>query len=290
MSPEQAAGRIDQLGPASDVYSLGATLYNLLTGKTAFDGTDVFTLLGKIRAGDFPPPRSVDPTIDPALESVCLKAMALTPGDRYASCRALADDVKRWVADEPVSAWREPLGRRARRWAKRNRTAVTAATVALVAAVIGLSAVLVVQTRAKGDLARSLTRETAANTELVRSRAAVQARYDLAVEAVKTFHTGVSEDFLLKEDKFKELRDRLLKSASDFYGKLGALLGEQTDMASRRALLQADFEVAELTAKVGRKEAAIECITMFSPPARLRADGHTDVSESADARATWVLA
>ena len=56
----------------------------------------------------------------------------------------------------------------------------------------------------------------------------MQARYDLAVEAIKTFHTGVSEDFLLKEEQFKELRDRLLKSASDFYGKLGALLGKET--------------------------------------------------------------
>ena len=64
----------------------------------------------------------------------------------------------------------------------------------------------------------------------------MQARYDLAVEAIKTFHTGVSEDFLLKEDQFKELRDRLLKSAADFYGKLGALLGKETDVASRRAL------------------------------------------------------
>ena len=111
MSPEQAAGRIDQLGPASDIYSLGATLYNLLTGKTAFDNPDVFTLLGKIRAGDFPPPRSVDPTIDPVLESVCLKAMALTPGDRYASGRALADDLQRWAADEPVSAGANPSAR-----------------------------------------------------------------------------------------------------------------------------------------------------------------------------------
>ena len=87
MSPEQAAGRIDQLGPASDIYSLGATLYNLLTGKVAFDGPDVFSLLGKIRAGDFPKPRSVHPTIDRALEAVCLKAMAAAPGDRYASGR-----------------------------------------------------------------------------------------------------------------------------------------------------------------------------------------------------------
>jgi eukaryotic-like serine/threonine-protein kinase len=284
MSPEQAAGQIDQLGPASDVYSLGATLYNLLTGKIAFDDRDVFTLLGKIRAGDFPPPRSVDPTIDPALESVCKKAMALSPADRYASCRALADDVKRWAADEPVSSWRESIRDRARRWAKRNRTAVAAAAVAVVAAVIGLSAVLVVQTRAKGDLTRSLARETAARTELFHSREAVQARYRLAVDAIKTFHTGVSEDFLLKEDQFKELRDRLLRSASDYYGELAALLAEQTDKASRRALLQAEFEVAELTAKVGREEAAIEAHRKVLAARQAFAADLTDAAESAEAR------
>ena len=84
-----------------------------------------------------------------------------------------------------------------------------------------------------------------------------EARYDLAVEAIKTFHTGVSEDFLLRQEQFKELRNRLLKSASDFYGKLGALLGKEKDAASRRALLQANYEVAELTGKVGRSEDAL---------------------------------
>ena len=97
----------------------------------------------------------------------------------------------------------------------------------------------------------------AANSELARSKDAVQARYDLAVEAVRTFHTGVSEDFLLKEDQFKELRDRLLKSASDFYGKLGALLGRESDTASRLALARANFEVAALTRLVGRTEEAL---------------------------------
>src|SRR5207344_2132759 len=107
-----------------------------------------------------------------------------------------------------------------------------------------------VQVRANRDLA-------AKNAELTHSQAAVQARYELAVDAIKTFHTGVSEDFLLKEEKFKDLRNRLLKSASDFYGKLGALLGKETDLVSRRALAQANFELSDLTDKVGRPEDAL---------------------------------
>jgi serine/threonine-protein kinase len=263
MSPEQASGELDRLGPASDVYSLGASLYCLLTGKPPFDG-EVGEVLRQVQRGEFAPPRSLEPLVDRALEAVCLKAMSLKPGERYASCRELADDVEHWLADEPVAAWREPLSRRARRWAKRNRTAVTAAAATLVAGVVALAAVLAVQSRAKADIARALVRETrvntalaAANAELTRSTAAVQARYGLAVDAIKTFHTGVSEDFLLKQDQFKGLRDRLLRSALDFYGKLGALLGKETDLASRRALAQAEFEVAELTAKVGRKEDAL---------------------------------
>src|SRR5262249_35717932 len=136
--------------------------------------------------------------------------------------------------------------------------------VALLAGLAGLSAVLVVQTQAKADIARALTRETranaalaAANDELSRSKAAVQTRYELAVEAIKTFHHGVSEDFLLKQDQFRELRDRLLTSAADFYGKLGALLDKETDLASRRALSASNFELAELTDKVGRAEEAL---------------------------------
>ena len=109
-------------------------------------------MLRAVQRGEFPPPRQLDPTIDRALEAVCLKAMALKPEDRYGSCRALAEDVERWMADEPVSAWREPLSRRARRWARRNRTAVTAAAVALVAGVVGLAAVAAVQARANGQL------------------------------------------------------------------------------------------------------------------------------------------
>ena len=134
----------------------------------------------------------------------------------------------------------------------------------LTAGVVGLSAVLAVQTTAKAAVTRALGRERDANLalansndELERSRAAVLARYDLAVAAIKAFHTGVSEDFMLKQEKFKDLRDRLLGSASDLYGKLGALLGEETDFASRRALAGANDELAELTLKVGRRDEAL---------------------------------
>jgi serine/threonine-protein kinase len=257
MSPEQASGDLDRLGPRSDVYSLGATLYCLLTGKPPQEGDDIGEMLRRVQHGNFAKPRQLVPSIDRPLEAICLKAMALTPQDRYASPRFLADDVERWMADEPVAEYREPITRRARRWAKRNRTAVTAATVALVAGVMGLSAVLAVQTQAKADIARALDRETRANAELARSKAAVQARYDLAVEAIKAFHTGVSEDFLLKQNQFRELRDRLLRSAEVFYAKLSSLLGKETDAASRQALLASNFELAELTSKVGSKEDAL---------------------------------
>jgi serine/threonine-protein kinase len=257
MSPEQASGDLEQLGPRSDVYSLGATLYCLLTNKPPFEGDDVGEILRKVQSGEFRAPREVDPSLDNALEAVCMKAMARAPHDRYANCRALAEDVERWGADEPVSAYREPLSRRARRWAKRNRTLVATAVVALAAGVVGLSAVVVVQTQAKADIARALVRETQARTALAEASTKVQARYELALEAITTFHTGVSEDFLLREDQFKMLRDQLLKSASDFYAKLGALLGKETDVASRRALAVSNFQLADLTEKVGHKEAAL---------------------------------
>ena len=89
------------------------------------------------------------------------------------------------------------------------------------------------------------------------ANAKIAARYNLAVAAIETFHTGVSKDFLLKEEKFKDLRDRLLNSAAEFYEKLGALLKDDTDLPSRRALLKANFEVAGLANQVGRKEDAL---------------------------------
>ena len=207
MSPEQARGELENLGPRSDVYGLGTTLYCLLTGQAPQHGADLGEVLIRVQRGEFVPPRKIDPSIDKSLEAVCLKAMAFRVEDRYASGRGLAEDIERWMADEPVTARLDPWTRKFVRCMTRHRTGVTGLAAAGLAAFVGLVAVAVVQTRA--------------NAELTHSKAAVQARYDLAVDAIRTFHTGVSEDFLLKQEQFKELRDRLLMSAADFYGKLG---------------------------------------------------------------------
>ena len=234
----------------SDVYSLGATLFSLLTGTPPYEGDDVGEILRKVQRGEFAHPRQLDPSIDTALEAICTKAMALEPEGRYSSCRSLAEDIDLWMADEPLSAWVEPWTRKMLRWLTRHRTGVTGAAAALLAGMVGLTAVLAVQARANLALADKNTAPVAANAKIA-------ARYNLAVDAIKTFHTGVSKDFLLREDKFKDLRDRLLNSAADFYEKLGALLKDDTDSPSRRALLTANYEVAHLANQVGRKEDAL---------------------------------
>ena len=126
MSPEQAAGQHDRMGPASDVYSLGATLYTILTGQQPFaPETDIEVILARVEAGDFAPPRSLAHDIPRPLEAICLKAMSKLPEERYGSAKALAEDIEHWLADEPVAAWPEPFPVRARRWMRRHRTAVS---------------------------------------------------------------------------------------------------------------------------------------------------------------------
>jgi tetratricopeptide (TPR) repeat protein len=133
MSPEQAAGRLEELGPASGSYGLGASLYALLTGQEPVTGADVGEILGKVRRGAVLPARQVKRSVPAALEAVCQKAMALRPEERYESARALADDVEHWQADEPVRAYREPWRQRAGRWMRRHRTAVTTLAAGLLA-------------------------------------------------------------------------------------------------------------------------------------------------------------
>ncbi len=264
MSPEQAAGDLGRLGPRSDIYSLGATLHSLLTGKPPFEGNDLGTILRDVQRGAFPKPRQSDPSIDRALEAVCLKAMATRPEDRHATARALADDVERWAAEEPVSAWREPASARARRWMRRHHTAVTAASAAVMMAGVGLAGVLLVQSsanatlRAKNtELDRANAREAAANDGLREANARVQARFDLAREAIRAFQDGVTEDDMLKGENLKGLRDKLLRSAAGFYEKLETMLKGQADRPSRTILAQSYYELGGLTEQIGNKPEAL---------------------------------
>ena len=144
MSPEQARGDLDQLGPRSDVYSLGATLYCLLTGRPPFEGENVLAVLhgASWRVREPAPGR---PFGRPrALRHLC-EGDGLDPENRYATTRALAEDVERWTADEPVTAWREPISARLRRWGRRNRTVVRAAlvTIVLVALAASIAAIAI---------------------------------------------------------------------------------------------------------------------------------------------------
>jgi tetratricopeptide (TPR) repeat protein/tRNA A-37 threonylcarbamoyl transferase component Bud32 len=140
MSPEQAAGELDLLGPASDIYSLGATLYVLLTGKVAFTSEHVSDIRAKVRRGDFPAPRQVRPAVPAALDAICQKAMALDPPARYGSALDLAADIEHWLADEPVSAWTEPWTVKLGRWVRRHKPLVSGAVAAVLVALFSLTA------------------------------------------------------------------------------------------------------------------------------------------------------
>jgi serine/threonine protein kinase/Tfp pilus assembly protein PilF len=136
MSPEQALARRVPIDPRTDVYSLGATLYELLTLEPAFGGHDRQELLRQIAFDEPKPPRRLNRAVPPELETVVGKAMEKDPADRYTTAQELAEDLERFLKDEPIRARRPTLVRRARKWSRRHRPASAGMAIALLAALV----------------------------------------------------------------------------------------------------------------------------------------------------------
>jgi serine/threonine protein kinase len=210
MSPEQAAGRIDVVGPASDVYSLGATLYSLLTGRLPMAGEQGAAILTAVQEGRFAPPRRVNHQVPAALEAICLKAMSLAPAKRYATAADLARDVERWLADEPVSAFREPWIARCLRWGRRHRTWVAGAGALLLTLTAALGVGLVLLAEKQHEILNEHAATVKAEAEATRSAA--------RAVAINNF---LLHDLLAQADPGQNARDKkvtveeLLDKAAD---------------------------------------------------------------------------
>ena len=198
MAPEQAQGRLEDVGRRTDVYGLGAVLYEILTGEAPFKGANRTAILEQVVNTPPVSPRILVPTVSPALDAVCLKCLKKAPGDRYASASALADEIRHNLADEPVEAYPEPRRVRVRRWVGRHRTlaAASAAGVLVLALSLGPAAVF---------LNMASLREMKARGHL-----------GVAQHAVDRFFTRISQDVRLKAFAFERLRRALLTDAAEF--------------------------------------------------------------------------
>ena len=204
MSPEQASGRIDRLAPRSDVYSLGATLYHVLTGQPPFD-TDDTSLIPKIKRGEFPSPRSVSPRVPKGLASICKKAMSVHRSDRYPSADRLAVDIENWLADEPNSAHKDSLFESLSRLYRRHRVAVFVGTSLLLAS----SVVLGIMNGYLGAANRHVTQETTrAQTNLASARA-------LALDLLDFAEVKLSSDPNSIDDR-QRITDEVLQQFETF--------------------------------------------------------------------------
>jgi eukaryotic-like serine/threonine-protein kinase len=272
MSPEQASGRRGAVTTASDVYGLGAVLYALLTGRAPFGGDSVVETIDAVRNRLPEPPRQLNAALPRDLETICLRCLEKDPRRRYPTAQALADDLRAWLDNRPIAARRVGPAERAWLWCRR-RPAVAALSAAVALAVVGgVAATIAVQyaanrrlddknaelDRANLGLLEAIRDKDQANSALAEANIRVQARFDLARDAIRSLKQGVEEEEALKEDRLRPLRDKLLGSARRFYDRLGELLRGQTDDASKAVLAESYTDLGKLIDEIGQKPEALE--------------------------------
>jgi serine/threonine-protein kinase len=243
MAPEQADGK-QPVGPAADVYALGAILYELLTGRPPFRGETVLDTINQLVSVEPVPPRQLQPQVPRDLETVCLKCLQKEPYRRYATAEALADDLQRFLRREPIAA--RPVGVLARgwRWCRRRPkvASLLGALVVLVAA--GFPATALLWRRAE---------ENRALAEVHRRRA--EENFDRAGRAVSRLFGEVSDEVLLREPGLGPFRRRLAEIAREFHEQYGHQPGD--DPGIRAELGKAVLRLARLSADLDPPPQAI---------------------------------
>lgn len=230
MSPEQAAGRRLEVDHRTDIYSLGATLYELLCHEPAFPGQDRQKLLNQILHDEPLAPRLIDKSIPEELETILLKAMAKLPAERYASAGNLAEDLKRFLEHRPILAKRPSLVDHARKWVRRHPSVAWATVV-----VLGISVVALAISTALVSRQQALT-QAALDREKDRAQEARQ-RFDLARRSADEL-IEVAEEELANIYPLETVRQRLLETALAYYQEFIEMRKDdpaaQTELAATR--------------------------------------------------------
>jgi eukaryotic-like serine/threonine-protein kinase len=260
MSPEQAAGQ-PVIDPRSDVYSLGATLYELLTQQPAFGAAGRQECLRQILEDEPTPPRRLNRAVPAELETIVLKAMAKSPADRYPSAKELADDLRRFLDDQPVRARRPGLRERAAKWAWRHRRVVAGAVLSLAAAVLVLAATTwrvaraeALAVAAKSAVEEEKERTAAALEQAVAQRDRAERNFAQARKVLDSL-TRVGVDELAHNPEAQGLRRRLLTELVDYYQEFIDQHGDDPSVADD--LRETQMRVAKLLDEMGKKKESL---------------------------------
>jgi WD40 repeat protein len=264
MAPEVARGQDGDPLPASDQYSLGIVLYELLTGRTPFSGPPHVVLYNVLHQ-EPTPPRRLNPAVPRDLETVGLKCLARRPEDRYADCAALADDLRRWLDGEPVRARRQRLPERLWRWARREPRLVALAAVTAAC----LAAVAVVATRTAHGLDRS-RRETAAlrrHAEHMGHEADASARESQRLEALAVAEERRAEEqrrrVALNAAEARQAETRALEEARR--ARDARRQAEVKEQQGKRLLYAAHLALARSATVKGQSDRAADLLRRYLP-------------------------